>query len=358
MRVLGRLSMVAGLLSAWTAAALVQPSWACGCGAFVGPAGPSGIDVADETSIVRFDEKAGTELIVMRLSVESRTRHAGWLFPTPSAAQVRLGDRAWFRELDKLTEPRVVRRRTWFGSFGFGGGDTAGAPAAPGGGVSVLGEKRLGPFTVATLAADDPAALSGWLKDNGYRLGPGLGEALEPYVEMGWKYVAVKLDPGPGQTLSGELDPLRVSFRTRELVYPMRLSRRAASPQSVHLYVLAPHRVERVATRAPRDEIAFAGWIEPAHVVSPELKRFLGGRVFLTETLNRYLPPRLITDDFHYRYTADTPYRETVYRTEVVRLFGVPAGLVLLPAGAALVVAGVLGTAIVFSRARRRRAAP
>jgi hypothetical protein len=118
MRVLVRLAAVAGLLSAWTGAALVQPSWACGCGAFVGSGGESGIDVADETSIVRFDDQAGTEQIVMRLSVTSQARDAGWLFPTPSAAQVRLGDRAWFQELDKLTEPRVVRRRTWFPRFG------------------------------------------------------------------------------------------------------------------------------------------------------------------------------------------------------------------------------------------------
>jgi hypothetical protein len=219
----------------------------------------------------------------------------------------------------------------------------------------VLGEKHLGPFTVATLAANDSAALATWLKDNGYRLSPGLGEALAPYVAMGWKYVAVKLDPGAGQTVSGELDPLQVSFRTREIVYPMRLSRRARSPQSVHLYVLAPHRVERTASQAPRDEIAFAGWADPAQVTSPGLRRFLGGRVFLTEALNRYLPPRLITDDFRYRYTADTPYRETIYETEVVRLLGVPAGLILLPAGAALL-AGLVITPIVVVRARRRRA--
>ncbi|MBC6463046.1 DUF2330 domain-containing protein [Actinomadura sp. HBU206391] len=342
------------LLAAWTGAALVQPSWACGCGAFVGHGGSSGIDVADETSIVRFDDRAGTEQIVLRMSVRSEVRDAGWLFPTPSAAQVRLGDRAWFRELDRLTEPRVVRRRTWFPQFGDGAG--AGAPQGGSGGVSVLGEKHLGPFTVATLAADDSAALANWLKGNGYRLSPGLGEALAPYVAMGWKYVAVKLDPGAGQTVSGELDPLHVSFRTRELVYPMRLSQRAKSMQSVHLYVLAPHRVARVASRAPQDEIPFAGWIDPAQVSSPGLRQFLGGRVFLTEALNRHLPPRLINDDFHYRYTADTPYRETTYETEVVRLLGVPAGLILLPAGAVLLAVVVI-TPIVVLRSRPRRPA-
>jgi hypothetical protein len=85
--------------------------------------------------------------------------------------------------------------------------------------------------------------------------------------------------------------------------------------------------------------VTFAGWVEPRQVGSPGLREFLGGRTFLTEVVQQHLEPESVTGDFHYRYTADTPYRETVHREELVRVFGVPALWVLLAGGSVLVAA-------------------
>ncbi|MBA9006136.1 DUF2330 domain-containing protein [Thermomonospora cellulosilytica] len=348
MRVLVRVFAVVCLLAVWSGGGLVRPSWACGCGAMI-TAG-SDLRVDRETSIVRYDDRTRTEDIVMRLAVRSDARDAAWLFPTPSRARVRLGDQTWFRQLERLTAPKVVKRRHWWDGDGGDGASAGAPPGASGGGVSVLEERRLGPFQVATLAADDSGALAGWLERNGYRLSDRLDEALRPYVRMGWTYVAVKLAPGAGAELNGELDPLHVSFRSDEIVYPMRLSRLADNDQSVHLYVLGAHRVEHRGPEGRGFGVTFAGWVEPRQVASARLREFLGGRMFLTEVVNQGLEPQDVDDDFRYRYTADRPHREVVYVDEYVEVLGVPAGR-------ALVAAGVLAAAAVAVTAVRRRGA-
>ena len=95
---------------------------------------------------------------------------------------------------------------------------------------------------------------------NGFTLSPGVAKGLSSYVAEGWRYVAVKLDlraaaqagtagaaGANGEAAAAELDPIEVSFASSRLVYPMRLSANATDPQSVTLYILAPHEMQ-VAT--------------------------------------------------------------------------------------------------------------
>ena len=153
-----------------------------------------------------------------------------------------------------------------------GGLDTAGAPG--GAGVNVLDRQRIGPFDVTRLAADDPAALAKWLADNGFPHPDGLDENLAAYVEDRWEIVAIQLVPAAdSESLTGDLQPLRLSFRSDSVVYPMRLSRSATTPQTVDLYVLADHRMDPtdvpVAGQLP--SLEFGGHIERADV-SPHFR--------------------------------------------------------------------------------------
>lgn len=331
---------LAGLLT------LPRPSWACGCGALVTPAG-SRADVAQETSIVRYD--AGREQIVMRLSVRSQATNAAWLMPTPTRARVTLGESTWFDQLDRLTEPAVERHRHWLPRLHTGGPSYAAAPRRPGDAVGVLGRQRLGPFEVTTLSAGDSRALAAWLTSHGYHLPGRLAEALRPYVAEHWTYTAVRLVPEHGR-LAGDLDPLSITFAAGAPVYPIRLSRLARTPQSVHLYVLAPHRVG-----VPRVGMAatFAGRVTPAQVTSPGLRAVLGRGAFLTELSGQGIPPSAFTDDLRFGYTTDTPYRQVrSVDGGLVEFLGVPAFVwlvVLAAAGAGL------ATVIPARRAARAR---
>jgi hypothetical protein len=349
-----RAGIVLGFLFVLSAAAVAQPAWACGCGAVIAE---SEVAVDDETSIVRYDAATRTQEIVMRLSARSAAKDAAWLFPTPSEARVTLGERGWFEQLEELTKPRVVKDRIWFPlPLGAGGGGDAGQEAPGGGsGVDVLGERDLGPFRVATLDARDPGALARWLGANGYRLSPELEKALGPYVRQGWKYVAVKLRLRNGRALTGELPPLRVSFSSGELVYPMRLSRLAKSAQTIRLYVLAANRVKQ--TTGVEMGVQFAGRVTPGQVRSPGLRRFLGDGLFMTELVQIRISPASIYDDYRFTATENVPFREVIREQEVVLFLGLPAGWLLWFAGGPTVTLTIVFGARRLARRRPRTAA-
>ncbi|WP_128428122.1 DUF2330 domain-containing protein [Streptomyces cyaneus] len=337
---------------------LVSPAWACGCGAMV-PGDARRVTVGREESVVRWD---GTrEQVVMRLTVRGDAERVAWIMPVPRRATVRLGDPVLFDELHDVTAP-VHRDRYHFwpqdGDWPLVTGDrTGGGPRGPrfGAGrapaVDVVGRQRLGPFDVARLTATDPGALDGWLDSNGFALPPRLAGALRPYVQKRWEYVAVKLAPATtGEPLTGTLDPLHLTFRADEPVYPMRLSRLAETPQSLGLYVLAAHRMEpasRIGGERPR--VTYAGRVTAK---SGPLAELAAGAPFLTSIGQEFPYPDRISDDHVLRRAAaDDTFQQVIHEDRLRTVAGIPAWLLTVTGGPALAAA----TAVVLAVRRSRR---
>jgi hypothetical protein len=249
----------------------------------------------------------------------------------PAIATVELGNADIWDELAELTKPVIVTEKRYVNPFDFGLAAGGAAPEGVGGAppVTVLSRQTLGPFDVATLAATDSAALESWLADNGFTLSPGLAEAFEPYIEQNWYYIAVKLQPGEGEELSGTLDPLVVTFDTAALVYPMRGSANAQESYGVLLYVLADHRVEKEQYFG-YSRITHADWVEPTQLAnSPAIAPFVSGKLFLTKFEENIIPSE-VNDDFWFTFTAeDVPYHDTitVYEDDYTLVYLTYAGL-------------------------------
>ena len=329
---------------------LASPAWACGCGAYV-PDGP-GSSVADERALIAWD--GATEDILMSLSVTGSSERAAWVMPVPSAARVTLGDTEVFEELGRLTAPRIEYRDSWWPTLPWliWGGAAPETAGVPGGGVNVLGRQRLGPFDVTRLAADDPTALANWLSDNGFPQPDGLEVNLAPYVADGWEIVAVQLVPAEADgSLTGALQPLRLSFASNTVVYPMRLSRSATMSQYIDLYVLAEHRMDPSAVPVAGDKptLEFAGRVERS--ASPALADYVGDAAFLTRWKNTIFDPAAIEGDYLFEQApADTPYQQVIYRT---RNRGDLTALILL---GALGVGGIV-TIVLLTRLLPRKPA-
>ncbi|MEV7614370.1 DUF2330 domain-containing protein [Streptomyces sp. NPDC089799] len=350
---------LAALLLALQGASLAAPAYACGCGAMVTDR-TSRLGVEKEMSVVRWD--GHTEQIVMSFTVNGDAPRAAWIMPVPSRAAVELGDPALFRDLAWMTRPeRKTRHYFWprEGDWPFSAntGDGVGA-AAPAGGapVGVVGREQLGDFDVARLTATDPDALRNWLTANGFELPAGLSAELRPYVEQRWEYVAVRLAPRePGRKLYGTLDPLRLRFASDRVVYPMRLSRLARTPQALGLYVLAEHRMEpRDAIGGEAPEVTFAGRVEPGS--GGALASLTGGRpAFLTAVEQDFPQPSAITSDHELvRSPKDTAFRRATYTDALLTVGpGIPAWLLAVTAALAAA-AATLATV----RLRRRRTRP
>ncbi len=329
------------------ASSVATPAWACGCGAYIPD--QAGASVADERALVAWD--GNSQDILMSFNVAGSSDKAAWVMPVPSAAQVSLGDAEAFEELGRLTAPRVEYRDSWWPTFTWlstgSPADTAGAP--PGAGVDVLGRQRIGPFDVTRLAAHDSTALATWLTDKGFPHPDGLDDNLAPYIADGWEIVAIQLAPAEeGESLTGDLQPMRLTFTSDTVVYPMRLSRSATTPQTVDLYILADHRMDPKAVPVADEEpsLEFAGRIEPADV-SPALAAYVRDGAFLTRWNNYLGEPASIDGDYVFEQAAsDTPYQHVIYR---MRNRGDLTGLILLFA----VASGIVVIAVVLARRRR-----
>ncbi|MFI5554826.1 DUF2330 domain-containing protein [Streptomyces sp. NPDC051738] len=357
----GRALTIALTLLALQLGQLVAPAWACGCGAMV-PGDARQMRVGREESVVRWDGER--EQVVMRLTVGGDAERVAWIMPVPRRATVRLGDPELFDELHDVTAPMHRERRHFWPQDGdwplLTGDGPAGRPPPPcadaGPPVGVVGKQRLGPFDVARLTATDPDALDDWLDSNGFALPPRLDDALRPYVRKRWEYVAVKLTPQTaGTPLTGTLDPLHLTFRADEPVYPMRLSRLADTPQSLGLYVLAAHRMElasRIGGERPR--VTYAGRVKAK---TGPLADLSAGTTFLTAIGQEFPRPERISGDHVLRRTpSDDTFQQVIYEDRLRTVAGIPAWLLTVTGGLILTVATATTSAV--RRSRRPQSPP
>ncbi len=344
MKLLSKLLLITFLLILTTTA---TTAYACGCGIYIPSEGD--VSVSQERALVRWDGQR--EDIVLSLGVLGGSPEAAIILPVPTPAQVQLADPDLFAELAEMTKPLVREEIEW--TFGLGSGSREGAPGAAGSGVAVLSRQNVGPFDVANLAASDSTELQTWLDENGFQLDPSVIALMQPYVDDAWTFVAVRLQPEQAsQELSGDLAPLWISFDTPELVYPMRASANADVPQTLYLYILADHRVEK-QNAFGTSEVAYADWVEPAALASGSaLAPLANRRYFLTKFIDTVNPAQ-VDSDFLFNFA---PQDDTFRQVTIRRVQQDAAGIVFL----ACLAFGAIGTVLIILLAlvfTRRRAA-
>ncbi|QLY31566.1 DUF2330 domain-containing protein [Nocardia huaxiensis] len=338
---------------------LAAPASACACGGIAPPIGQTA-SVDDEVALLGLE---GTrETIVMRLSLQSSGDNAALIVPTPAPATVTEGSAATFDELDEITAPREIVDYRWFPpSPALGrGGDGAVAPGGAAnstGAPTVVNQVRLGPLEATTLSGGDSSGVREWLNANGYALRDEVIATLQPYLSEGWSFVAMRLTGS--EALRGRLNPVRLTFDTDHLVYPMRMSSAATGTQSVRLYVLNGQRVTRsdpdATSRSARTEqwqdVDFAGRIsDPADA---DLRRLsANGNNYLTELTTTIRTPAAITSDFTFTASSAGDFQHVVRRTEVREILSIPAGYILVVSALGLI--PVLAATIVLRRPTTR----
>ncbi|WP_054816553.1 DUF2330 domain-containing protein [Nocardia arizonensis] len=335
-----RLAAAAALSVSALGIGAFAPASACACGGVVSPGDSA--TVRDEVALAGWDGRH--ETILMRLGLQAGGDRAALIVPTPTPARVTAGSARTFTELTRLTAPEFVTERRWFSGDGFG--DASGA-AAPGGGPTVLDQVRLGPIEATTLSGGTLDGLRNWLSANGYEMRPAVVASLDPYLRENWFFVAVRLT-GAGASLSGALDPIRLSFDADRFVYPMRMSSAARDPQTVRLYLLGEHRFQRSDADAGKqyNAVEFAGRIGDTE--DPQLRELAaGGHDYLTQITVGIHQPGAITSDFTFAAApTDETYRKRITFVDHVELFGFPAGTVILGA------AGLAAVVVLFAVVR------
>lgn len=313
---------------------VAAPASACACGA---PAPKPGQDVIVDKELAILSWDGDQERIELLLDMLTASDDVGLIFPTPAPATVTAGDRDTFAKIEDAIAPKETVVDDWWGGNG-GDGATAGGPP------TVLDQVQLGPVQATTLKADDATGLGDWLDENGYGIRPEIADGLTEYVDKGWYFVALKLTSDA--PLDGMLDPVRFTFDSDQLVYPMALSKKADSVQQARLYVVQDHRariagLDDPSATIPQESTAWAG---PA----PDAAAGLGA--YLT-VIDLYFPnpsTQIPGDLVVVQSGDDEPLQPTYEVTRPVTVFGIPFGVVLIVgAAAALLVLFALGSIVV-----------
>ena len=274
------------------------------------------------------------ERIELRLGLVSSSLETGLVFPTPGPAVVTAGDANTFSQLEALVAPKTVIDHDWWGDLGSGTTSgaapeaTAGAAPRPEAPV-VLGRVQLGPIEATTLQANDSAGLTQWLTENDYQLADSVTALLSGYVDRGWYFVVVKIT---GEVvLTGGIDPIRFTFRTEQLVYPMALSRAATDPQFVRLYVFDGHRARPGPLDAPaielRADTSATYWAGPTPVELADRGTFLTALNLTFEMPQFQIPGDLAIVQASDDSAFAQPDRHI---TEKVKFLGMPAGWAII----------------------------
>lgn len=273
--------------------AAARPAGACACGIAYGST------VGAERALLSLQD--GRQEIVLGLDLAGpsgpatspSSRRPAVVLPvpaTPTVAALENAQARIFQDLEAATRPLVTRDRG-----GDGDGATAGAPK---GGVSVLSRERIGGYDVTRLRAGDAGDLRSWLNRGGYETPAKAEPILADYVARDWAFVAIRLaDPVAGE--ARPLTPLRVTFPSERLVYPLRLSSVAERRIDVELYVAGEHRV--VATNF---NTYYSGSVSGLRPALPTATRAL--------LRGRYLTRLGIASDDPAKITSDVFFREGV----------------------------------------------
>jgi hypothetical protein len=173
------------------------------------------------------------EVMILQVKYEGPPRDFAWVVPLPSKPDVAAIDanKSPFEEISLYTQ----LRRRW-------GGRGKGLQTEQ---VTVLERKVVGVYDIAILAASNADALSSWLNKNGYTFPKKRREVLGYYTSKNWFYVAMRIDRKALKSneikklSTGELQPIRFSFATKEMVYPLKISSVNAGETEVLLYILS-----------------------------------------------------------------------------------------------------------------------
>ncbi len=106
--------------------------------------------------------------------------------------------------------------------------------------VSVLRSEQVGVYDVSVIKGKSGAAVTEWLKANGFAAGAGAETVFADYVKRGWCFLAAQVAAEAGAGVTHH--PLKVTFATSTPVYPLRLTGVDAEPLQLDLHVIGEKR--------------------------------------------------------------------------------------------------------------------
>ncbi|MFA6098754.1 MAG: DUF2330 domain-containing protein [Patescibacteria group bacterium] len=179
------------------------------------------VQETDQRAVVFYDQ--GVEHLILSISFQGNAKDFGWVVPTPSKPTVKKGSDEIFTSLEAATGSVYNYATDVFG--------LSGSVKQEASGVTVVETKKVDYYDVTVLSSTDKNSLAKWLQDNGYDFPASASYVLDSYIENNWYFVAMKINPESlawadvsQQLRQGHATPVDISFTTKKLVFPMKIS--------------------------------------------------------------------------------------------------------------------------------------
>jgi hypothetical protein len=320
---------------------MIQPGALLADGGFVSPPGSFMYEPVQQ-AFIDHDRASGTEQLSILPSFSGDAHAFAWIIPVPAQPEVEPADRQLFQDLDLLTRP-VYRSRD--GEWDCFPDDPVVQPDdASDGGFQVISSELVGYYRTLILAATEAPALLEFLTELGFLHEENretATAAITDYVERSWYFVAMQVDStalaqarpyGGYWYYYGQLEPIRLTFSSDEIIYPMKISAMSAAEDSrVHLYVKSDHRMTFPGASTTYANRLSAGELEQI-APYPSLRQVFRPGDFLTKLQRGYLPEEMTEDIILERAPTDAEFH-------LIHYSGFPwtgALLLALPLAAAL----------------------
>ncbi|HEY6460866.1 MAG TPA: DUF2330 domain-containing protein [Polyangiaceae bacterium] len=244
-----RWGLLAGALGVGLAVTVGAASDARACGGcFHGPSQSPDV-ITDHRMIFRVTPQATT--LYDEIEYQGDPSSFAWVLPIHGQVQVGLSADVLFAALDQATATSIqspAPPSCQSCQCGFGGADGGaaavgnGSSSGGGGGVNVLSQQVVGPYESVQLQSTDPNALTNWLTTNGFTIPSDIDPILAAYVQEGFDFLALKLQPGQGVTA---MRPVRVTTQGASLSLPLRMVSAGTGPTvGITLWVVGDGRYE------------------------------------------------------------------------------------------------------------------
>jgi hypothetical protein len=247
----GHLCFAAAAAASLAVALRTGDARACG-GCFHEPAIQAGSQngdvITDHRMIFRVTPQATT--LYDEIEYQGNPASFAWVLPIHGQVAVGLSADILFAALDGLTQTTIQGPTLQPCNQSGGASSSSGAVAfpgsAPGGdgtsGVNVISQQVVGPYDTVQVQSTDPNALTTWLQTNGYVIPDDVAPVIAAYVNEGFDFLALKLQPGQGVQA---MRPVSVTAPGAGLSLPLRMvAVGTGATVGITLWVIADGRYE------------------------------------------------------------------------------------------------------------------
>jgi hypothetical protein len=171
----------------------------------------------------------------------------------------------------------------------------------------VIAQQTVGPYDTVTLEGTSADVLVKWLQDNGYRITAKMIPLIQPYVEAGMHFVAMRLTADKTVT---DISPLVMTYDGDKPMIPLRLTSIAAQPEmGIVTFILSNRRwapENYIDLKIPDSLVSvdnYGSQSDYMKVVSVESDK-VGGQAFVTEYAQ---PTTMVTQQIQNQGSPGTP---------------------------------------------------